>query len=135
MGINDVDIVTSPGDECGTDHGTDGLARTMKDVLTRAPDAVPPNGAEAHCYRSIAKHVTFGLMTDLMEKALADISRWPAARQDEAAELLLVLDRLGDTYAASADGLAAIDEGLAQAERGVFATDAEIEAAFARFRR
>jgi predicted transcriptional regulator len=74
-------------------------------------------------------------MTDLMEKALAAISRWPAARQDEAAELLLVLDRLGDTYAASADELAAIDEGLAQAERGEFATDAEIEAAFARFRR
>ena len=74
-------------------------------------------------------------MTDLMEKALAAIIRWPAARQDEAAELLLVLDRLGDTYAVSADELAAIDEGLAQAERGEFATDAEIEAAFARFRR
>ena len=74
-------------------------------------------------------------MTDLMEKALAAISRWPAPRQDEAAELLLALDRLGSTYVASDDELAAIDEALAQGERGEFATDAQVEAAFARFRR
>ena len=53
-------------------------------------------------------------MTDLMEKAL---------------------DRLGETYVASDDELAAVDEALAQAERGEFATEAEIEAAFARFRK
>ena len=74
-------------------------------------------------------------MTDLMEKALAAVSRWPAERQDEAAELLLVLDRLGETYVVTDDELAAIDEALAQAQRGEFATDAEVEAAFARFRR
>ena len=74
-------------------------------------------------------------MTDLMEKALAAISRWLAPRQDEAAELLLALDRLGSTYVASDDELAAIDEALAQGERGEFATDAQVEAAFARFRR
>ncbi len=73
-------------------------------------------------------------MTDLMEKALAAISRWPAPRQDEAAELLLALDRLGSTYVASDDELAAIDEALAQGERGEFATDAQVEVAFARFR-
>jgi hypothetical protein len=75
-------------------------------------------------------------MTNLMEKALAAVGRWPAARQEEAAELLLALDRLGpSTYVASADELAAVDEALAQADRGEFATDAQIEAAFARFRR
>jgi hypothetical protein len=75
-------------------------------------------------------------MTDLMDKALAAISRWPAPRQDEAAELLLALDRLGgSTYIASDDELAAIDEALAQGDRGEFATDAQVEAAFARFRR
>ena len=74
-------------------------------------------------------------MTDLMEKALAAIGRWPASRQDEAAEMLLALDRLGASYTASADELAAIDEALAQAQRGEFATDAEVEAAFQRFRR
>ena len=74
-------------------------------------------------------------MTDLMEKALAAVGRWPASRQDDAAEMLLALDRLGATYHASADELAAIDEALAQIERGEFASDAEVEAAFQRFRR
>jgi hypothetical protein len=74
-------------------------------------------------------------MTDLMEKALAAVCRWPTARQDEAAEMLLALDRLGENYVASEDELAAIDEALAQARRGEFATEAEIEAAFARFRK
>jgi len=70
-----------------------------------------------------------------MEKALAAIGRWPEPRQNEAAEMLLALDRLGSTYTASAEELAAIDEALAQAQRGEFATDAEVEAAFQRFRR
>ena len=74
-------------------------------------------------------------MTELMEKALAAVGRWPASRQDEAAEMLLALDRLGATYTASPEELAAIDEALAQAERGEFASDAEVEAAFQRFRR
>ena len=75
-------------------------------------------------------------MTNLMEKALAAVRRWPASRQDEAAELLLALDRLGDgAYVASAEELAAIDEALAQVRRGEFATDEDVEAAFARFRR
>ncbi len=74
-------------------------------------------------------------MTELMEKALAAIGRWPQSRQDEAAEMLLALDRMGETYMASAEELAAIDEALAQAQRGEFASDAEVEAAFKRFRR
>ena len=75
-------------------------------------------------------------MTNLMEKALAAVRRWPASRQDEAAELLLALDRLGEgSYVASDEELAAIDEALAQVQRGEFATDEEVEAAFARFRR
>jgi len=70
-----------------------------------------------------------------MEKALDAVSRWPASRQDEAAQWLLALDRLGTTYVASADELVAVDEALAQVERGEFATDAEVEAAFAHFHR
>ena len=74
-------------------------------------------------------------MTDLMERALATVRGWPAERQDEAAELLLALDRLGTSpFRAGADDLRAIDEALAQLERGEFATDAEVAAAFARFR-
>ncbi len=54
-------------------------------------------------------------MTDLMEKALAAVQGWPPERQDEAAEILLDLDRLGgEPYRAS---------------------DAEVVDAFSRFRR
>ncbi len=63
------------------------------------------------------------------------MGRWPASRQDEAAEMLLALDRLGTTYNASADELAAIDEALGQVQRGEFAGDAEVDAAFRRFRK
>jgi hypothetical protein len=53
------------------------------------------------------------------------------ARVLDAAELLLALDRLGGThYVATKNELAAIDEALAQPN---FASDAEIESAFARF--
>jgi hypothetical protein len=75
-------------------------------------------------------------MTNPMDKALAAISRWPASRQDEAAQFPLALDRLGSgSYRASAEELAAVDEALEQVRRGDFATAAEVEAAFARFRR
>jgi hypothetical protein len=75
-------------------------------------------------------------MTDLMDKAIASVRSWPARQQDEAAEILLALDRLGaDAYVASDDELRAIDEALAQVEAGEYATDAEIEAAYSRFRK
>jgi hypothetical protein len=75
-------------------------------------------------------------MTDLMERALAAVSRWPAGRQDEAAELLLALDRLGSAdYVASESELAAIDEALVHVQRGEFATPEQVGKAFARFRR
>ena len=70
-----------------------------------------------------------------MEEALAAIGHWPASRQNEAAEILLALDRLGSTYTASADELAAIDEALGQVQRGEFASDAEVDAAFRRFQK
>jgi hypothetical protein len=75
-------------------------------------------------------------MTDLMDKAIASVRSWPARQQDEAAELLLALDRLGgDAYVASDDELLAIDEALAQVEADDYATDAEIEAAYSGFRK
>jgi hypothetical protein len=75
-------------------------------------------------------------MTNLMEKAIASVRRWPARQQDEAAEILVALDRLGARpYPASDDELLAIDEGLAQIEAGDYATDAEVEAASRQARR
>ena len=75
-------------------------------------------------------------MTKLMEKALEAVRDWPQDRQNEAAELLLALDRLGTApYRATADELRAIDEALQQVARGERATAAEVEDAFARFRK
>jgi hypothetical protein len=77
-------------------------------------------------------------MTDLLERALATVRGWPAELQDEAAEILLALDRLGaEPYRASDSELRAVDEAMAMAqlERGELATDAEVEVAFARFRK
>ena len=75
-------------------------------------------------------------MTKLMEKALDAVRAWPADRQDEAAKLLLALDRLGPApYQASPEELTVIDEALEQVERGERASPAEVEAAFARFRK
>ena len=75
-------------------------------------------------------------MTDLMERALATVRGWPAELQDEAAEILLALDRLGaEPYRVSDSELSAVDEAMAQLERGELASEAEMEAAFARFRK
>ena len=75
-------------------------------------------------------------MTELVEKALAAMRRWPEVRQNEAAAMLLALDRLGaGQYKASDEELRAIDEALEQADRGEFASDSEVETVFARFRR
>jgi hypothetical protein len=71
-----------------------------------------------------------------MEKALERLRAWPAERQDEAAELILALDRLGPgPYEATEDELAAIDEALDEVKRGALASDEVVEAAFARFRK
>lgn len=56
-------------------------------------------------------------MTDLMEKALAAVRRWGEERQNEAAALLLAMDRLGPAYRASPEELAAIDAALAEVAR------------------
>jgi len=74
-------------------------------------------------------------MTKLLEKALEAVRRLSPESQDEIARTILHLT------AADKDELEKIDpahlpdvlEGLAQAKRRQFATDAEVEAAFRRF--
>ena len=68
-------------------------------------------------------------MTKLLEKAIARAKELPEDDQDEAAEVIM-------TIASRQDGLveiddetrAAIDEGLAQVQRGEFVPDEEMEA-------
>lgn len=63
-------------------------------------------------------------MIDVLERVVERVRAWPPERQAEAAELLIALD----------EEVAAIDEAMAQVERGDTADPAEVEALFARYR-
>ncbi|MGE5271341.1 MAG: hypothetical protein ACM3JG_16895 [Thiohalocapsa sp.] len=75
-------------------------------------------------------------MTKLLEQALEAVRRLPPESQDEIARAML---HLADGEAApepvAAEHLNAVLEGLAQAQRREFVTDAEVEKAFRRFKR
>ena len=73
-------------------------------------------------------------MTRDQVKAVLDrVPSWPRERQQELADVALEIEAelAGGDYHATADELKAIDEGLA----GKVASKAEVEAAFASFRR
>ena len=73
-------------------------------------------------------------MTKLLEEALEAVRRLPGETQDEIARTLLELvAREGEPEEIDPAHLPAVLEGLAQAERREFASDAEVEAAFRRF--
>ncbi len=69
----------------------------------------------------------------LLERAEA----WPETAQAELISVGQDIEReLGEkTYHATEDELRVIDEAIASLDAGEFATDAEIQAAFAKFRR
>jgi len=68
-----------------------------------------------------------------LEKALAAVKDWPPDRQEAAAEVLEHMDRLAMTpYQLSDQERADLEEALAEARRGEFASDAEVAAMFAR---
>jgi hypothetical protein len=74
-------------------------------------------------------------MTKLLDKALDTVRRLPPANQDEIARAMLSLAQSGEAEPEDIDlaHLPDVLEGLAQARRREFATDAEVAAAFARF--
>lgn len=74
-------------------------------------------------------------MTKLLEHALEAVRRLPPEGQDEIARAMLTLARGDEAEPEPIDPthLPAVLEGLAQARRRQFATDAEIAAAFRRF--
>jgi DNA-binding TFAR19-related protein (PDSD5 family) len=73
-------------------------------------------------------------MTKLLEKALEAVRRLPPDSQDQIALAMLRLTGNDDEpEKIDPAHLADVLEGLAQAKRREFATDAEIEAAFRRF--
>ena len=76
------------------------------------------------------------MKTKSLTRALERVENWPSRWQDELAEIAREIDAsLKDgVYHPSPDELAGIDRGLRDAEQGRFATEEEVEAAFAKFR-
>jgi hypothetical protein len=74
------------------------------------------------------------VMTKLLDKALEAVRRLPPSSQDEIAHAMLTLaGDVGEPQEIDPAHLSAVLEGLAQAKRGQFAGDDEVEAAFRRF--
>jgi predicted transcriptional regulator len=76
------------------------------------------------------------MKTKNLTEALERVEAWPPHVQNELAELALELDAgfKGDEYEPTPEELAGIDRGLRDAAEGRFATDAQVEAVFAKFR-
>lgn len=73
-------------------------------------------------------------MTKLLERALEAVRLLPPDSQDEIARAMLTLaSNEGVPEEIAPEHLTALLEGLAQAKRREFATDAEVEEAFRRF--
>jgi hypothetical protein len=78
----------------------------------------------------------FETMTKPLEKALEAVRRLPPDSQDQIALAMLSLSvNDGEPEKIDPADLPAVLEGLAQARRREFATDAEVEAVFRRFER
>jgi predicted transcriptional regulator len=76
-------------------------------------------------------------MTKEQLEAIFDrVRSWPAEKQQEAVEVLLWLDgRQDNVYVLSPEERADIEVGLVELERGEIATEEEVAATFARFRK
>jgi len=74
-------------------------------------------------------------MTKAQIKAVLDrVLSWPPERQQDAAEMLLLLEaQEGELYHPSDEEWLAIQEGLDQARRGEFASDEEMDVLWKRF--
>jgi hypothetical protein len=76
------------------------------------------------------------MKTKKLTEVLERVEAWPVDVQNELAEFALELDAgLKDgEYQPTPEELAGIDRGLRAATAGRFATEQEVEAAFAKFR-
>ncbi|MDO8875663.1 MAG: hypothetical protein Q8M24_03625 [Pseudolabrys sp.] len=74
-------------------------------------------------------------MNVILKKVLKLAEGWSEQDQEELAQVALEIEaRRSGVYHATEEELRAIDEALAAVERGEIATDAEVEAVFAKFR-
>ena len=76
------------------------------------------------------------LMNADVKNMLSRVASWPEDDQDELAQIALEIEaRRHGVYHATTEELKAIDEALAAVARGEVATDEEVEAVFAKYRR
>jgi len=75
-------------------------------------------------------------MTKVLDQAIAKVRELPEEEQERVAESLMVFAELAKqgVYKLSLKERAALEASKAQVRRGEFATDEEVEAAYARFR-
>ena len=76
-------------------------------------------------------------MTKLLDKAIAKVRELPEAEQERVAESLMIFAELAKQgiYRLSDSERAAIEASRTETRSSELATEAEVEAAFARFRR
>ncbi len=66
-------------------------------------------------------------MTELLEKAIAEARRLPPTAQDELAEMIMMITSMPvGRVELDAETRAAVEDGLGQARRGMFATDERV---------
>jgi predicted transcriptional regulator len=71
-------------------------------------------------------------LKDILER----VEVWPQAAQDQLADIALEIEaELSGTYDASPEELEAIDRGLQDIAEGRLATDEQVEAVLAKYRR
>ena len=71
-----------------------------------------------------------------VKHVLSRVARWPEDDQDELAQIALEIEaRRHGVCSATPAELQAIDEALAAVSRGDIASDVEVEAVFAKYRR
>lgn len=71
-------------------------------------------------------------MTKLMEKAISKLRRLPVKRQDELAEVILDLAQ-GANYKLATEQISEIETAIGEADRGQFASEAELVALWKKF--
>jgi predicted transcriptional regulator len=73
----------------------------------------------------------------MIKEILQRVEAWPESAQADLAQAALEIEKemQESTYTATPEEIEAIERGLKEAEQGLFATEAEVEAVFAKYRR
>ena len=87
------------------------------------------------CRRSRISYILF-MKTKRLTQALERVEKWPAEWQEQLADIALDIDAdiKDGIYHPTPEELAGVDRGLRDAEQSRFATDEQVEQAFAKFR-